>query len=156
MYREINSIDEIGRRLLYIVYLGLMVAIPILGILGLAQHRVDYLGLMAVLVVASVLFRSYGKRRLDFERLGRSFPYGATEDDPEEDLRGEVERLLEESAGIDDDWPRRQELRNRLLALLEEDPRLWPVFRERIKGVFPALASWAGGGGASSGTRSHQ
>ena len=88
--------------------------------------------------------RSYGKRFLEFERLAGSFPYGVDEDTPAPELCRKIEHLLAEASRIEEDWQHRQELRKRLLSLLEKNPELWKWFRQDIAAVFPALADWAG------------
>ncbi len=144
MYREINSADEILRRLLYIVYLGAVAAMFVLGVMGLVQQRLDCLAGMAAFALLGVVLKVYGRKRLEFERLARSFPYGAVEEDPDEGLRRQVAELLADFGRAKGDWRHRQQLRLQLLTLLEEDPRLWQAFRREIDEAFPALAAWAG------------
>jgi len=143
--REINSPDEIVRRLLYVVYLGLVVVALVAGVLGVAQHRLDYLGLMLLAGVTALVFRAYGRRRFDFVRLANSFPYGSRDEfDLPAELLAAVEELLAAGAGCGNDWIRRQELRGQLRTLLRDEPGLWRLYGREIETVFPALAALVG------------
>ena len=144
MHREINSPDEIFRRLLFVLYLAVIVVFLVAGLLGVLQQRYDYLELAFLGGSAAVLLRYYGKRHFEFDRLSDSFPYGADEDALDPELSQEVKRLLAEASLVKDDWQHRQKLRQRLTSLLDQNPGLWNEFRQEIGAVFPALADWVG------------
>lgn len=141
MDRELNPPDEIFRRLLYILYLGLVTAALLLGVLALARTRYDYLFVAGLLGLAGFLLRRFGRRRLEFARLAASFPYDGQAGGLSGRQRREVERLLQESVRQGIGWVERQELRQRLTALLEEEPRLWQAYHREILDIFPALAA---------------
>lgn len=144
MHREINPPDEIVRRLFFVLYLFLLVFLFVSTLLGLVQQRYDYLRLAFPGGVAAVVLHRYGKRYLEFGRLAGSFPHGADEDMPAPELCREVARILSEASRDGVDWQHRQQLRQRLISLLEENPGLWQWFRGEIAAVFPALAGWVG------------
>lgn len=141
MHREINPPDEILRRLIYLVYLALLVSTAVLGVLAFVQSRTDYLALCLILCFASMQFKQYGKRHLDFERLFKSFPYGERGNYISPALREEIERIIMEFETADLDWVQRQELRQRLTELIEEDVRIFELFSEEIASIHPALAA---------------
>ena len=141
MHREINPPDEILRRLIYLVYLTLLVSTAVLGVLAFVQSRTDYLTLCLILCFASMQLRQYGNRHFDFKRLFKSFPYGEQGDSISPTLREEIEGIIMEFETEDLNWVQRQELRQRLTELIEKDLRIFELFREEITSIHPALAA---------------
>lgn len=139
MHREINPPEEILRRLTYLIYLALLVGTVVVAILALVQSRNDYLLISAVLCLLSLQLKRYGRRRLNFDRLARTFPTGTHEDDISPALRQEIEGMIREWTDLD--WVQRQEIRTRLAALIEKDVRLFEIFREEIFSIHPNLAA---------------
>lgn len=148
MHREINTPDEIIRRLFFVFYLLVVVVFLIATLLGLLQRRYDYLLLAFAGGMVVIVIRRFGKRYLEFERLATSFPCGGEEDAPPPELCREVAQLLAEASSVAEDWQHRQVIRKRLILLLDQNPELWQWFRQEIAAVFPALAHWAGKGNA--------
>jgi len=149
MHREINPPEEIVRRLFFVLYLVLVVIFLITVLLGMVQHRFDYLRLAMLAGVTALFLHLYGKRRLDFGRLGATFPDGGNAGSSDHDLCREAESLLLQASRVDGDWQQRQEVRRQLLSLLDRHPELWQQFQREIGAVFPALAEWAGKGDGS-------
>ncbi|MDH3393950.1 MAG: hypothetical protein OEL66_08080, partial [Desulfobulbaceae bacterium] len=128
MQREINPPDEIVRRLCFVLYIFALVFLFVSSLLGLVQQRYDYLRMAFLGGAVAVVLRSYGKRHLEFDRLAGSFPYGVEEDALHPELCQEVTDILADASRSGVDWPQRQELRQRLLAILEQNPELWQWF----------------------------
>lgn len=143
MQREINPPDEIIRRLFFVLYLFMMVFLFVVGLLGLVQQRYDYLQLACLGGAAAFALRRYGKRHLDFDRLAESFPHGI-EDGPDRQICRQVSEILAEASRREVDWQQRQQLRQKLIALMEENPETWPWFQRDVAEVFPALSDWLG------------
>ncbi|MFC1512858.1 hypothetical protein ACFL5J_00230 [Thermodesulfobacteriota bacterium] len=145
MHREINPPEEIFRRLLFVLYLAVIVVFLVGVLLSLVQQRFDYLLFILPAGAAAVLLRVHGKKRFHFDRLAASFPHGIAEQDvPGSELCDEVAKLLAAASRIEKDWPQRQQLRNRLLTLLDQHPGLWQKFGKEITAVFPVLGQWTG------------
>ncbi len=146
MYREINPPDEIVKRLLFVLYLALVVVSLVMFLIGLVQRRFDYLRLSMLAGAAAFVMSRFGGRRLDFDRLAASFPHGEEMQRPDGELRLVVESLLAEATDAAGNWQMRQGVRKRLLAMLEKHPELWQEFSSEIDAVFPALGEWVGRG----------
>jgi len=144
MHHEINPPDEILRRLIFVLYLVMVVIFLVAALLALVQQRYDYLQLSFLGVIVAVGLRHYGVKHLEFNRLAVSFPCGAEQDCSDSVLSREIKSLLAEASQVKDDWPKRQQLRQRLAYLLDKNPDLWLEFRGEIDEVFPALAHWKG------------
>jgi hypothetical protein len=139
MHRELNTRAEIVRRLIYIIYLGGMVTAISLGLVALLQAHKSNLAIAAGLGLLTLLLKCYGDRHLDFPRLSKSFPCGSPLDEIPDSLQVELEELCQEFWAKDAPWTRRQELRNRLAALVEQEPRLLEVYRDEITAILPNL-----------------
>ncbi|MFC1523739.1 hypothetical protein ACFL6N_03000 [Thermodesulfobacteriota bacterium] len=76
-----------------------------------------------------------------FNRFLRSFPSGGAADLIAQDLREQAEAIFEQLAAGNMDWVQRQEARQKLLHLVDQEPLLLEVYRQEIITFFPALTN---------------
>ena len=93
MAREINTPDEILRRVIFVVYLLCWTGMVITATIGLLQHRLGLLSAAVLLLGVSLFLKIYGERYFEFHRLVKSFPAGKRIDEIPMELRKELEDL---------------------------------------------------------------
>jgi hypothetical protein len=138
-YHQLNTWREIGCRLSYLLRLLGHAAAVLLVASGVAMR--DWTLLTAALVTSGVvmLLRRVGQDQLDFFRLRESFPFGCLADLVSPQRRTELVNLIGEFDHPDTDWTRRQEIRNRILALTEQDPRAIRAYYFDLHHILPGL-----------------
>ena len=138
MHREINPPKEIARRLLFVLCLLSSLSSVVYLLIALAgqQGGKIVLGLMAI--GASALFYLSGRRYLDFDRLASSFPAAADQQgDIPDAVRTAAEEILHNIADPDTDWMTRHELRKKLAAIIQQEPRLLDLYGREISRAYP-------------------
>jgi len=138
MAREINSPDEIFRRLIFIIYIFCWTGMAVTCTIGLLQHKTGLLIAAIFLLGASLLLKSYGEQYLDFRRLVKSFPTGNRIDEIPMELRKEVEELFKRF-NVSADWQVRQEIRLQLATLVKKEALLLEVYEDKISAVHAGL-----------------
>ncbi len=136
-YHQLNDWREMGCRLTYLLrLLGHMTAI-LLVTCGVTQRDPTLLWAASLAFVAVILLRRLGQRQFDFPRMRESFPFGCPADQVSPRRRAEVTGLIREFDSPDTDWTRRQEIRNRILSLSEEDPRAIRAYYDDLNHILP-------------------
>ena len=138
MAREINTPDEILRRLVFVVYLLCWTGMVITATIGLLQHRLGLLSAAVLLLGVSLFLKIYGERYFEFHRLVKSFPTGNRIDEISPQLRKEVESLCKRF-NSSADWQERQEIRLQLAALVKKEALLLEVYEDKISAVHAGL-----------------
>jgi hypothetical protein len=92
--REMNSLDEIFRRLVFIAYICGWTGMVVTGTIVLLQHKTGLLAVAILLLGTSLVLKFYGEQHLDFQRLAKSFPTGSRIDEIPMELRKEVDELF--------------------------------------------------------------
>jgi hypothetical protein len=138
MAREINSPDEIFRRIVFIVYICGWTGMIITVTIGLLQHKAGLLAVAFLLLGASLVLKFYGEQHLDFQRLVKSFPTGSRIDEIPMELRRQVEGLFERFNATTD-WQVRQEIRLQLATLVKKEALLLEVYEDKIGAVHAGL-----------------
>ncbi len=134
MAREINTPDEILRRLVFVVYLLCWTGMVITATIGLLQNRLGLLSAAVLLLGVSLFLKICGERYFEFHRLVKSFPTGSRRDEIPMELRKELEDLNNTS-----DWQERQEIRLLLAALVEKEALLVEVYEDKISAIHAGL-----------------
>ena len=138
MARELNSTDEVCRRLVFVVYIFCWTGIVITGTIGLLQHRAGLVSAAVLLLAASLVLKYCGEKYLDFQRLAKSFPTGNRIDEIPMELRKEVEYLFKRFNSTSD-WQERQEIRLRLAVLVKKEALLLEVYEEKLSVIHAGL-----------------
>jgi hypothetical protein len=138
MAREINTPDEILRRVIFVVYLLCWTGIVITATIGLLQHRLGLLSAAVLLLGASLFLKICGERYFEFHRLVKSFPTGNRRDEIPMELRKELEDLFKRFNNTSD-WQERQEIRLLLAALVEKEALLLEVYKDKISAIHAGL-----------------
>ena len=138
-YHQLNNWREIGCRLTYLLrLLGHVVAI-LLVTCGATQRDWTLLLAASLAFVAVILLRKLGQSQFDFSRMRESFPFGCPTDRISPRRRAEVTGLISEFDSPDTDWTRRQEIRNQILSLTEEDPGAVRAYYDDLNHILPGL-----------------
>ncbi len=140
MHRQLNEPSEIGRRFLFVFYIGCCITAIILGVMGLVKGDIPYFGGAALLGGVCFLFKKHGENQLHFKRLARSFPYGDAEDNLPDPIRKQVKSIFK-AFHENHDWQQRLELRRKLTEMIHETPELLEIYPEEISAIKPNLAS---------------
>jgi hypothetical protein len=138
MAREINSPDEILRRVFFIVYIFSWTGMVVTGTIGFLQHKTGLLSVAILLLGVSFALKYYGERYLDFKRLVKSFPTGNRIDEIPLELRKELENLFKRF-NCTTDWQERQEIRMQLAALVKKEALLLEVYGDKISAIHAGL-----------------
>jgi hypothetical protein len=138
MRHELNTPEEMLKRLVYVVYVGVLFFGFLYGIMGIFAMQLDAVITAAGLVLSAYLLRRFGVRHCDFPRLKESFPMGAPQDRISRATRNRLESLIE-AFHKEQTWVRRQEIRDTLTRLVREEPLLLETFKKEIVAVHPAL-----------------
>ena len=138
MAREINTPDEILRRLIFVVYLLCWTGMVITATIGLLQHRFVLLSAAVLLLGVSLFLKIYGERYFEFHRLVKSFPTGNRIDEIPMELRKELEDLFKRFNNTSD-WQERKEIRLQLAALVEKETLLLEVYEDKISAIHAGL-----------------
>ena len=86
-----------------------------------------------------ISLKYYGEKHLHFQRLSKSFPHGTPADELLPNLRNQVEKLLKELNTPNTNWIRRQELRNELMKLIKDEPKVLDVYKSEISSTLPSI-----------------
>ncbi len=140
MNRELNTREEMLKRLAYIVYVGCLFVGFVFVVRGLAGSRLTELLGGGALGALAFCLRRQGYRYLEFRRLARSFPMGSREDALSKENRKALEALLHRFHQTED-WVERQEIRAHLERLVAREPLLLEAYRHELTTVHPALAA---------------
>ncbi|MCH8194077.1 MAG: hypothetical protein IIA65_08670 [Planctomycetes bacterium] len=138
-YHQLNDWREIGCRLTYLLRLLGHVAAILLVTCGVTQWDRTLLLAASLACVAVLLLRRVGQCHFDFARMRESFPFGCPTDQVSPRRRTEVTGLIREFGSPDTDWTRRQEIRNRIISLTEEDPRAVRAYYDDLNHILPGL-----------------
>ena len=138
MAREMNTPDEILRRVIFVVYLLCWTGMLITATIGLLQHRLGLLSAAVLLLGVSLFLKVYGQRYFQFHRLAKSFPTGNRIDEIPMELRKEVEDSFKRFNSTSD-WQERQEIRLQLAALVEKEALLLEVYEDKISAIHAGL-----------------
>jgi len=138
MRGELNSPVEVLRRLAYLLYVLIFLVYILSCVIVLARPGIAEVGVSVGSFLALLLIRQAGYRWLDFQRLSESFPTGCALDRIPEPVRTEVEDLVAEFHSAETEWPRRAEIRHRLIELEEQQPEIIPAFESELKKVLAA------------------
>lgn len=138
MGRQLNSLEEMLRRMMYLVYVASIMFFSVALVVSIARRgwRDMVVASGAFILMGSV--RYVGYRWLDFERLFQSFPTGCMLDQIPEPVRVEVELLVREFHASRTDWIRRVEIRRRLIELEEAQPEIIEAYAEDLNRVLAA------------------
>ena len=135
---ELNTPEEMLKRLLYVLYLGCLFFGFLFGLMGLFGGHGGALLTAALLAASAILLKYIGVRHLEFPRLAASFPMGAPEDTLSKEIRTKFVALI--SAFHDNDsWAERQAIRRKLARLVKQHPPLLDAFGREIAEVHPNL-----------------
>jgi len=137
MHREMNSPAEMVRRLLFVLCMISVVSSVIFLLVALAGQQTGKIALAFLSAGASLLFYFAGRRYFDFTRLASSFPYGEREEEIPAELRSAAEEILHEIADPATDWMTRHELRKKLAAIIQQEPRLLDLYGREIGDAHP-------------------
>ena len=129
MSQEINSVNEMLRRLLFLAYASACATYLVLCVVALARPGIWEVCSAAAVFAVALLLRQAGYRWGDFARLRESFPAGCPQDLVPAALREEVEALIDEFVSGGSDWVRRNEIRHRLIELQECSPAIREAYR---------------------------
>jgi hypothetical protein len=139
MDRELNPPDEIIRRLIFVIYLaGWLTAVTLL-VIGIDRHRFWYVSIGLSIGVLNMFLRRFGKKNLEFNRLAKSFPFGTKEDEVPLQLRAEMQNILQTYQDNNINWRKRQDLREKLTKLVDQEPRILEAYGNQIYAVHPRL-----------------
>lgn len=140
MNNELNSREEMQKRLAYIAYVGCCCGGLVFGIRGILAERGDEVIVALILVSIAVFLKGLGDKHWEFARLARSFPMGCRDDLLSPRSRSEMKRLLREFHQSSD-WIARAEIRQQLETLVRNEPLLWDAYRDDLRDVHPVLYS---------------
>ena len=138
MYRELNTKDEMIKRLVYVVYLMCLFFAFLFGVRGLAAWRPREILAAVLLGGLSFFLKRFGIRHFEFQRLAQSFPLGSDADRLSKEERKKVELLLSEFHAASD-WVERQEIRSRLEVMVAHKPLILNVYGAEIQAVHPGF-----------------
>ena len=136
MHRELNTKEEMLKRIVYSIYVVSLFFCSVFGLRGLLAWRPGEI--LAAILLGGVAFtlKRFGMRHLEFKRLAQSFPLGSDADRLSKEERKKVECLLSEFHTASD-WVDRQDIRARLEELVEQKPFIWDVYGHEIRAVHP-------------------
>lgn len=138
MHNQLNSLKEIVRRLVFLLYILSGLAYFIACVVMLARPGWGELAATGLAFATTAVFRKLGYRHMDFARLCESFPEGCLRDLVPEPVRDEVEGLVAEFSDAATDWVRRIEIRHSLLELEEREPTIIDAYAAELRQVLAA------------------
>jgi hypothetical protein len=138
MNRELNTKQEMARRLAYVAYVVCLFFCFLFAVRGIAQERAEEILASGILGFVAFLIRQTGVQHLEFRRLARSFPLGSAEDRLSRTERMRIEALIREFHKTED-WTRRQEIRRSLGKIVQDEPLLKDAYRSELSAVHPTL-----------------
>lgn len=143
VHRELNTREEMLKRLAYVAYVFCLFFGFILAVRGVAASREEEILAAVLLAIVACVLRSYGIKYLELRRLAESFPMGSRQDHLSEEQRRETECLLAAFHNTED-WTERQEIRRRLETLVAHEPLLMEAYGSELIKVHPTLvhAAW--------------
>ncbi len=138
MMERMNSPAEIGRRVVYLLYVASVLAYIFSCVGAVGQTNVRSITLCCAAFAAASALRYAGYRWLEFSRLSQSFPAGCSQDAVPQSVRTEVEALVHEFHAPGTDWVRRAAIRRHLVELEEQVPELADAYEDELRGVLAA------------------
>ena len=138
MYRQLNSPAEMLRRIVFLVYVLVLMTCLFSCVIALARRGMQETIVACSSMLMLVIIRYAGYRWLDFKRLAASFPGGCALDCIPAEIRSEVESLVYEFHASGTGWVRRGAIRRRLVQLEEEEPEIITAYEEELKEVLAA------------------
>ena len=139
MNRELNTKEEMLKRLAYVVYIGCLFWGLLFAIRGVASERAEEVFASVLLGVVAFVLRRTGIRRWEFRRLAESFPLGDTAHLLSTEKQKQIEQLIDDFHNTSD-WTERQEVRRSIERLVREDPLVADIYRRELSKVHPTLS----------------
>ncbi len=135
MHQQCNSLTEMGRRLIFLLYIAVFTIYLIACVVALARPGIEELAAACTSLLVLIGVRYAGYRWFEFHRLCKSFPSGCALDRVPEAVRAEVEALVAEFHAPETPWTRRVEIRHRLIELEETEPEIVDAYFNELKRV---------------------
>jgi hypothetical protein len=138
MNRELNTKEEMLKRLAYVVYVGCLFFGFLFIIRGLVSERAEEVFASVLLGAVAFVLRQTGIRRWEFRRLAESFPLGKMEHPLSIAKQRQVEQLIEDFHKARG-WSERQAIRQSLEGLVREEPVVADAYHRELSAVHPTL-----------------